>query len=61
MKMAGKRSVLVSVLEGPFLDLHKAGMPLPICIHLKYQGLSFGGSVWTAKQTRSGATKVLKK
>ena len=31
-----------SVQGGPFSNLHKAGIPLSLCVHLKEKGLLFG-------------------
>ena len=52
--MAMKSEISVSVLDGLNQDLYKAGVPLSLCLHLREQGLSIAGAVWTAKQSKSG-------
>ena len=42
------------MLDGPFSDLHKAGVPFLLCVHLEDKGLSFKGAVWTARQSKTG-------
>ena len=52
--MAENCSTLVSVLDGHYHDLHKAGVPLFLCVHLKALGLRLNGAVWSARQSMSG-------
>ena len=42
------------VLDGPFSDLHKAGVPFLLCVHLEDKGLSFKGAVSTVRQSKTG-------
>ena len=42
------------VPDRPFSDLHKAGVPFSLCVHLEDKGLSFKGAVSTARQSKTG-------
>ena len=46
--------MVVAMQNGPFSGLHKAGVPLAICMHLTEKGLSLRETVWTARQSKSG-------
>lgn len=53
--MAEKKPLMtVSVFEGHYVNLNRAGVPISLCLHLKELGLCFGDAVWTAKQSLSG-------
>ena len=45
---------IVTFQDRPFSGLHKAGVPLAVCMHLTEKGLSRREAVWTASQSRSG-------
>ena len=42
------------VPDRPFSDLHKAGVPFSLCVHLEDKGLSFKGAVSTARLSKTG-------
>ena len=42
------------VLDGPFSDLHKTGVPFSLCVHWEDKGLSFKGAVSTARLSKTG-------
>ena len=44
---------IVAIHDGPLSDRLKASVPLSLCVHLRDKGLSFGDTVWTAKQSKS--------
>ena len=43
----------MSTPDGPFSDFHKAGVPLSLCVYLEDEGISFKGTVWTARQSKT--------
>ena len=45
---------IVTMQDRPFYDLHKAVVPLALCMHLTEKGLSIREAVWTARQSKSG-------
>ena len=52
--MADKSPIVVSVLDGAFLQLNEVGFPLPLCNHMKEKKLELESAQWTAKQTAGG-------
>ena len=52
--MATSNRIRVSVIEGYYLSLQEAGLPLSVCIQLQECKLSLRHAQWTARQTSSG-------
>ena len=52
--MATSNRIRVSVIEGYYVSLQEAGLPLSVCIQLQECKLSLRHAQWTARQTSSG-------
>ena len=52
--MATSNRIRVSVIEGYYVSLQEAGLPLSVCIQLQECKLSLSHAQWTARQTSSG-------
>ncbi len=52
--MATGDRIRVSVIEGYYVSLQEAGLPLSVCIQLQECKLSLEQAQWTAKQTNLG-------
>ena len=52
--MADKVPIVVTVLDGAFLQLNEVGVPLPLCYHMKDKGLLLKSAQWTARQSHGG-------
>ena len=52
--MATGDQIRVSLIEGYYVSLQEAGLPLSVCIQLQECKLSLEQAQWTAKQTNSG-------
>lgn len=48
---AAKCATTQLVLEGAFLGLYKAGVPLSVGMHLQEKGNELGGAAWTGFST----------
>ena len=48
------KTLIVSVLDGVFLQLNQVGVPVPLCLLMKEQELHLKNAQWTARQTAGG-------
>ena len=54
IKKGTSNQIRVSVIEGYYVSLQEAGLPLSVCIQLQECNLSLRHAQWTARQTSSG-------
>ena len=57
--MATSNRIHVSVIEGYYVSLQEAGLPLSVCIQFQDCKLSLRHAQWTARQTGSGFSMSL--
>ena len=57
--MANSSRIHVSILEGPYLTLHEAGLPLSTCLELQCSKMKGEEAQWTVQKTETAISVSL--